>query len=260
MAVAQAEEADPGANADDATKAWLSRLTSKLQCMWLHCGAIYLYHTRKAAGTSVREILSFAARQWRVPYYETEGIVLHRPLIDYSGVLTVTSLRDPIKRVLSLYWYEHVGWFDGVLHKAEKCKPLREWLDAWRDGSSWKSAFVAKNPGSVYVEVSNYYTKMLSGWQGEPLSAEHLQNAKEALRAFDVVLLSDWMGDDTQVDAMNALFPGREKASAGKLVQGDFNARVKLTPRLAPDEVGLNFESHVTLSYYNSNTRWCLLL
>ena len=82
------------------------------------------------------------------------------------------------------------------------------WVAAWRDGSAWKRGFMAKNPGSVYVEIENYYVKMLSGWRGQPgehLSEQHLERAKETLRRFDVVLLSDWMADDTQVDAMNAV-------------------------------------------------------
>lgn len=199
---------------DKVTSQWLSSLASKLLCLRLKSGGIYLYHTRKAAGTSIRDILATIAATWHVPYYETEGVVLNRDIIDKkNGLLTVTSLRDPVSRILSLYWYEHVGWYDGVLKQTERCKTLKQWVSAWRDGSYWKIEFMAKNPDSVYVEIDNYYVKMLSGWHGKNtrsrVTEEDLNIAKEVLRAFDLVLLSDWMGDSTQIEALNAIFPGK---------------------------------------------------
>lgn len=219
---------------DSITKQWLARLTAKLLCLRLKSGGIYLYHTRKAAGTSIRDILTYMAAEWHVPYYETEGVVLNRKIIDKNGLLSVTSLRDPVARIMSLYWYEHVGWYDGVLKQTERCKSLKEWVAAWLDGSRWKTDFIAKNPDSVYVEIENYYVKMLSGWHARGghgtggkggkgvrgvkeeggasaarrVTAEDLEVAKEVLRSFDLVLLSDWMGDATQIEAMSAIFPG----------------------------------------------------
>ena len=114
-------------NDDNNTKEWLESLSRKLRCLRLHLGSVYLYHTRKAAGTTVRDILmQVASQQWKVPYYETEGIVLPAEVLALPGALTVTTLRDPVSRALSLYWYEHVGWFDGVLKQTSRCKSLRE--------------------------------------------------------------------------------------------------------------------------------------
>lgn len=183
------------------TKQWLQALSSKLKCLRIGKGSIYLYHTRKAAGTTVRDILMAVSAQWRVPYHETEGILLHGSFVGMAGVLSVTSLRDPVKRIMSLYWYEHVGWFDGVLKQTSRCKTLRQWVEGWRDGSAWKASFVRKNPTSVYVEIENYYVKALSGWRSGDgqVTEEHLWMAVEVVKRFDVVLLSDWMGDGTQM-------------------------------------------------------------
>lgn len=183
------------------TKQWLQALSSKLKCLRIGKGSIYLYHTRKAAGTTVRDILMAVSAQWRVPYHETEGILLHGSFVGMAGVLSVTSLRDPVKRIMSLYWYEHVGWFDGVLKQTSRCKTLRQWVEGWRDGSAWKTSFVRKNPTSVYVEIENYYVKALSGWRSGDgqVTEEHLWMAVEVVKRFDVVLLSDWMGDGTQM-------------------------------------------------------------
>jgi hypothetical protein len=200
---------------DTVTSQWLSALASKLLCIRLKSGGIYLYHTRKAAGTSIRDILTTIAATWHVPYYETEGIVLNREIIDKkNGLLTVTSLREPVARIMSLYWYEHVGWYDGVLKQTERCKSLKEWVNAWRDGSRWKTEFLAKNPDSVYVEIENYYVKMLTGWRARNahsrVTVQDFEAAKSVLRLFDLVLLSDWMGDSTQIEALNAVFPGED--------------------------------------------------
>ena len=80
----------------------------------------------------------------------------------------------------SLYWSEHVGWFDGILRQPEKCKSYRDWVEAWRDESEWKNEFVASNPGNLYVEVENYYVKALTGWMGNTtIGRKDLERAKQ---------------------------------------------------------------------------------
>ena len=39
-----------------------------------------------------------------------------------------------------------MGWYDGILHETQRCKPLATWVDAWLDGSPWKTAFMRKVP------------------------------------------------------------------------------------------------------------------
>ena len=197
---------------DNITNQWLSILSAKLKCLRVQSGSIYLYHTRKAAGTSIRDILMYISSVWNVPYLETEGIILNKDILKKTGILTITSLREPVSRILSLYWYEHVGWYDGILKQTDRCKTLKQWITAWRDGSKWKTDFINKNPNSVYVEMENYYIKMLIGWKPKNrqsrINRQDLEEAKLVLRSFDLVLLSDWMGDNTQIEAMNAIFPG----------------------------------------------------
>jgi hypothetical protein len=225
---------------DDHHKAWRDQLFLKLKCLRLKQGTLYLYHVRKAAGTSIRDVMHAMSKTWRVPYFETEGIVLDSHLLEHhKGITSVLTLREPVNRILSLYWYEHVGWFDGILKQTQKCKSLVEWVAAWRDGAEWKRNFVLKNPGTVYVEIENYYVKMLTGWRdGDHVIDEHdLDRARAVLEQFDLVFLTDWMGDDTQVDAMNAVFPGRSNIAMGHKIRGDHNAKTRLMPTLAPNEV-----------------------
>jgi hypothetical protein len=66
-------------------------------------------------------------------------------------------------------------------------------------------------------------------------------NGLKVLESFDLVFLSDWMYDDTQVDSMNALFPVRQTVDYDSKVRGNYYQRVKLTPVLAADEVRIIF-------------------
>jgi hypothetical protein len=86
---------------------------------------------------------------------------------------------------------------------------MNEWFDAWKDGSKWKTSFIKKNLKNVYVEVDNYYTRVLSSWSGpEPINSTHLEIAKSNLEKFDIIFIQEWMKSLTQTKAMEALFPG----------------------------------------------------
>ena len=55
---------------------WSRGLKQKLQCVYANRGGLLLYHIRKAAGTTMREVMTLAAQRWHVPLYETEGLTL----------------------------------------------------------------------------------------------------------------------------------------------------------------------------------------
>lgn len=233
---------------------WEQQLTRKLRCAASHRGGIFLYHVRKAAGTSVKDVLHHASTQWRIPLYETEGLSLDPRFLVPQSLLSVLTMRNPVERVMSMYWYEHVGWYDGILHQPEKCKTLSQWVNAWRDGSEWKKKFLSANPRSVYVEIENYYIKMLIGWTGaEVIGGRELEQAKTVLRHFDIVLVLEWMQDARQIDAMNALFPNRGVVAAKHMLRGDHKAKARLKPRLAHNEA----EVKATIAAFNS---WDMLL
>lgn len=234
---------------------WSAQLLSKLHKLHTlsKLGGIFLYHMRKAAGTTIRDMLTDASIKWGVPFYESEGPTLNRLFLE-ENLLLVTSLRNPIERIFSLYWYEHVSWYDGVLHETHKCKTLNAWIEGWRDGSKWKTDFMLQNPGSVYVEVENYYVKALSGWVGPaPVGEKDFEAAISALKRFDVVFVTEWINREDQMLAMNSLFSipvdkmpvqstdhfqgKRNSQTLGHQVKGDRSARLRLGPTLVDDQV-----------------------
>jgi len=195
---------------------WKNQLIQKLICRVTdRLAGYYLYHVRKAAGTTIRDIVSFSAKTNRFALYETEGITLPAQILKIKHLLSMISLRDPIDRIYSLYWYEHVGWYIQMVKKPDKCKTFVEWVHAWKDNADWKMKILNKTPENNYVEIENYYVKLLIGWKSSdgPITREQLQVAKERLSQFDVIFIKEWLEKHDQehytkqLEMMSYLFP-----------------------------------------------------
>ena len=87
---------------------WKTRITKKIACLRKHQISMYLYHVRKAAGTTLREILEVASNKWNSNLMETEGISLDSSFLDIPHLLSIISLRHPIQRIVSMYWYVNI--------------------------------------------------------------------------------------------------------------------------------------------------------
>jgi hypothetical protein len=221
---------------------WFEKVVLKMNCLTkLKQGTTFFYHTRKAGGTTIHDWLSILSSQWQVPYLELEGKSLNPLLLREQGVLSITSLRNPIDRILSLYWYEHVAWWYDVKHEPQNCRTLAQWVDGWRDGSPWKAHFVRQNPGTVYVEVQNYYVKSFIGWNGlAPIGEADLERAKNILSEdFDFVLMTDDMSSDSfgSLSLLSKLFGSSTQALKQKSNKSDQSMRQRLESQLAKDQV-----------------------
>lgn len=235
-------------------QSWKSTLLSKTACLRAGqgdrnqfvafinvIGMLFFHHARKAAGTTLRNILTSIARKHRIKLLESEGITLQTSAITSTpALLSVTLLRQPIARIISLYWYEHVAWYHDVKKDMKQVSTMLQWVNAWRDGSEWKNAFLAQNPNSVYVEVENYFIKSLIGWRAgqPPINEEDVQRAFDILQQFDLIFLSEMMNNSTQMDVLKQLFdvklPTSFKANVANIA-----TRQKLRATLAKEEVVL---------------------
>jgi hypothetical protein len=112
---------------------------------------------------------------------------------------------------------------------------MNDWFDGWKDSSDWKTNFISKNPGNVYVEVDNYYTKVLSGWTGpEPVTEKDYEIAKSNLNKFDVVLIFEWMNSITQTEVMDILFPSIKGIDRVHRLNGEKGIRKKFNYLVEP--------------------------
>jgi hypothetical protein len=182
------------------SKRWLTEFYAPSQCSENSRRTVYFFHHRKAAGTTLRMYFRIVHK---AKYLESEGVSLPRSFKRQAGIVTVTSLRDPIDRIVSLYWYEHVAWWLDVKKNVSMCLDLPTWLASWSDESPWKISLTKNFPGNSYVEVSNYYVKSLSGWTGEAAVTElDLEVAKQKLDEFDIVLITDWLYNTSTQDLL----------------------------------------------------------
>jgi len=182
---------------------------------------------------------------------ELEGHTLPERVLGVPGLLTVTSLRHPIDRIVSLYWYEHVAWHVEVKRQPQNAKPFVEWVANWVDSSPYKQAFLRTNPGTNYVEVENYYTKGLVGWgidrESNPVTGAtktDLADAKSALGRFDLVFITEWSRRESQLAAFDAALPGSRRALERQLVQGSEGLKRDWAAKLMPDGPALEGAMH----------------
>ena len=246
------ESALPTCDTDLSCKQWHQKLLNKLLCLSHSCGLIYLYHVRKAAGTNLRYRLTMASPQQRVQFLESEGLNVYKPFLNMPGLLSTISFRDPIERIISLYWYEHVVYYYKVQKTPGKASNLLTWVNTWRDSSAFKQDFIHKNPGNVYVEVENYYVKLLSGWTGtHTLTDSDLEAAKEVLRQFDIVIISEWINNSTHQLLFQLIDPtASSPPAASQILQTDRTLIQSLNASLASDEAEVR-ELLIQLNQYD---------
>jgi hypothetical protein len=225
---------------------WYSSIFLKFVCLRCRKLGFYFYHVRKAAGTTIRDLLRLIAIRQKLPFYETEGIVLDQKLLEVKELVTVITLRDPVQRIFSLYWYEHVQWFASVLKQPQRCRKILDWIEAWADSSRFKKKILAKFPFNNYMEIENYYIKLLIGYDyrvPRNLTNDDLEQAKEVLRKFDLILIAEWLGDESQHNIIHYLhnhfyLSGEDHdLLLPQKVKGDIKIKEKLLPELIPDEV-----------------------
>ena len=221
------------------TTAWFNAIVPKLTCMRsgkAGSASIFLYHVRKAAGTTLREVFQHYSRKHRIQFHETEGLILEHKFFDTPNLISCITFRNPVERVVSLYWYEHVAWYYTITKEKEKTKPIRVWVDAWRDGAKWKTEFIRKNPRTNYVEIENYYIKALLGYQlDRKVNEKDLEVAKEVVARFDVVLISEWLSDEGQLTFLNEFFGGRMNIALPNTLKGDIKLKREASKHLVND-------------------------
>lgn len=220
---------------------WKTNLENKLMCMFKSCGAIFHYHVRKAAGTSIRRYLQTLSYRFSLTNIETEGIAIDHHVFRQQGIMSFISLRDPVERIISLFWYEHVLYYLNVEKKPWKASNLWTWVETWRDGHPWKQNFTDHNPRNVYMEIENYYVKMLVNWDGSfNITREHLEQAKNVLRQFDNVLTLDIFNGENLKRYFNLFIPDPcatyQFRTTLRLLKGDKSLIKAYQQSLASDE------------------------
>jgi Sulfotransferase family len=229
-------------------------------------GGVYLKHFRKAAGTTMYQFIQRNVCRRGIPTYASElpffmpeqtfdlflgtgtnsSSINDAPSLN-SSVVFVTSLRDPIERIVSLYWFEG-RWPRTCSRKCEarkvkddstKVADLAEWIEQVNDQNNTKALGLRRHAAcGQWMSVSDYYIRMLlgidrvtnkdppaerratkyrRGFRNVTLTRYHLHRAKEVLASFDLVLIVEHLQRQDLATMFQTITGGGEN---GSLVEG----------------------------------------
>jgi hypothetical protein len=220
---------------------WLTKMRRSLNCIYKACAILYHYHVRKAGGTTVRQYLMSIGSRMHINYLETEGLSLDYRFLNKDSIVTFTSFRHPIDRIISLYWYEHVLYYHKIQKKPGKASSMLTWVNHWKDSNPWKQSFNANNTNNLYIEVENYYVKILSNWNGTtPITRKDLDKAKLVLQSIDIVLIMEQLSSPITAqtfDLITASYGLYTPSVNRKFLPGDRQIIAKYGASLASNEV-----------------------
>lgn len=214
-----------------------------VRCLHQGVSHLHFHHMRKAGGSSLRTLLVNMAKIQAIPHVlhisQSEGLTFNVTCFTEGPRVFLTSIRDPISRIISSYKYEgHAERLDDrmfpgydtpeeLINQLEAGKELkfREWVDrVLQRYANDPADFKADH---VWVDVDNYYIKTLTNRHrdvSKPIDANDLQLAKRILASFDLVVITEWMNQADQTEYMNRMlgttikmnFPHRQIASTWK--------------------------------------------
>ena len=186
-----------GACADPVDVATCAHKNNKLPCAPLRdgcarpCGAfaVKLYGT---GAVTIREgvLLHLYGSEPRVMGVEGSSFADARYLAKAEtyakmGAKFVIAFREPIQRIVSRYWYDGRWPHGGPKRRSAAPLALGAWIDAVQARAHRRQLVAC---------VTEYYVKTLAGWDGTTLPLGALAAAKAVLGAFDVVLVTEWLG------------------------------------------------------------------
>lgn len=146
---------------------------------------------RKAGGTSLRRYFNEYSEITGIKFEAVEGYSLDPKNLLRRNIkkLLVTSLRDPIQRIKSSYRFEG-RWEQNDQNPS---------IDTMKSFSTWVAENRCNNDNNfLWVCTENYYVKSLIGYPRigqNGIGIRELELAKENLRKFDIVLITELLSD-----------------------------------------------------------------
>ena len=181
------------------------------------------------------------SRELKVKFLSTEGVVADKCAFA-KNVISFITIRNPIDRIFSLYWYEHVDFYYNIKKEPSKTKQFQVWMEAWLDGSKWKTDINVKHPYENYVEIENYYVKTLIGWKGDENRAinkdDYIKACSLLQKYFDVVFITEWLPHKNQSVFLDSIIPNVSKSIVSEVV-GKIDLKEKLSKSLVGDSTSV---------------------
>ena len=138
---------------------------------------IFLKHLRKTGGTTLRKLVfnglrdRFKAGCQGVVGYVDEMTIMHAlypPLVAQASetpVLLAAAFREPLTRILSSFHFEGNKWNNKKTNcRGASCDTQRSLSQFIEDVEAKAHEALKMNPQNIWNSVSNYYTRVFSGW------------------------------------------------------------------------------------------------
>jgi hypothetical protein len=205
------------------------------RCTRARRGAVYFKHNRKAGGSSIYQVLQPAVCPHtpvfssELPFFNTTHSFSALP----NSTVWLTTLRHPIDRILSLYWFEG-RWprtcdMTCELKKkkddSNKVAELGEWVDSvYHQTNKFEFQLRPHHGCGLWQSVENYYIRQLIGvdrgmngkFLNRTLTRDDLYRAKEVLASFDLVMIQERFSgsnhDREMVQMFRAITGGADQA------------------------------------------------
>ena len=229
-----------------------------------HCvregmGGVFVKHFRKAGGTALYYPLRTTCHRG-IPTYGSELPFFNMETFHVLGTsVFVTSLRHPMDRILSLYWFEG-RWprtcgfqceTNKVKNDTTKVADLQEWMEHIHDQTNHQNlSYFRHNACGQWISVENYYIRQLlgidratttmmttqetaekrlsgRGFRNVTLTRQHLKRAKEILASFDLVLIQEQMlaNDSDMLRMFHSIIGTNEENELKQIRKGEERER-----------------------------------
>lgn len=191
-------------------------MTRSRACLSQGEGYLYLLHMRKAGGSSMRRYMDDLLKvKPNYHLYVTEGDSFNVSCFhDQGEMVMLTTMRHPISRILSSYWFEGINGKSRIKKKPEPGiadeggvrLSFSEWVSELRDQYHNLNGEMKRK--RVWVSVDNYYIRTLTSRYRDPLAPitrKDFELAKRVLSAFDAIVITEWMRWDNQTSYINSI-------------------------------------------------------
>lgn len=208
----------------------VEEMKKDVQCLHHGKSFFHFYHMRKAGGSSIRQLLIDMMKTDSTPYpihvSHTEGLTFNISCFDHGPRVYLTSLREPVDRIVSSYLYEgrqsrmearmfpaytipskykDFAFKSGTVPK-ERNITFRGWVD--ESMARYAEDPFAFKTDHIWMDVDNYFLKTLTNRYRDvtqPLNAQDLELGKAILDSFDILLIVEWMDQKDQEAYLNKM-------------------------------------------------------
>ncbi|KAG7370362.1 sulfotransferase family protein [Nitzschia inconspicua] len=200
---------------------------------------IYLSHTRKAGGTTLRFFLQQIAKKMEWEYVVVEGDRSEYP--NRNDTLYVVNIRNPVDRIISDYKYEGRWDCQDLVGNASFTPSYENQFTLEVDMDRIYHPPAGYHPcreNRMWRCVEECYTR----WYGEELNCisnvtKNYQPALERLLRYDIIVISEKLKDPFYINGLNELFGNLDNRTLSSVLHATCSKEAQEWNRKVPPNI-----------------------